>query len=92
MSLTIAKVKKIKIKIHYTFIIIFVLVTWSLSVHLIPISLSGLNFVIYLSIAVIGATVLFSSVMLHELAHSILATRYGIKSETDCIVHFRRRF
>lgn len=79
MSLTIAKVKKIKIKIHYTFIIIFVLVTWSLSVHLIPISLPGLNFVIYLSIGVIGATVLFSSVMLHELAHSILATRYGIK-------------
>jgi Zn-dependent protease/predicted transcriptional regulator len=79
MSVTIGKVKEIKIKIHYTFIIIFVLVTWSLSAHLIPMSLPGLSFVIYLSIGVIGAAVLFSSVILHELAHSIMAIRYGIK-------------
>ena len=55
------------------------LVTWSLSVHLIPISIPGLGFAIYLSIAVVGAAVLFSSVILHELAHSIMAIRYGIK-------------
>ena len=79
MSITIANVKKIKIKIHYTFIIIFVLVTWSLSAHLIPISLPGLSFGIYLSIGVIGAAVLFSSVILHELAHSFMAIRYGIR-------------
>lgn len=79
MSVTIGKVNGIKIKIHYTFIIIFILVTWSLSAHLIPMSLPGLSFVIYLSIGVIGAAVLFSSVILHELAHSIVAIRYGIK-------------
>ena len=31
MSITVAKVKSIRIKLHYTFVIIFVLVTWSLS-------------------------------------------------------------
>ena len=55
------------------------LVTWSLSVHLVPISLPGLSFAIYLSIAVVGAAVLFISVILHELAHSIMAIRCGIK-------------
>lgn len=79
MSITVAKVRNIRIKIHYTFIMIFVLVTWSLSAYLIPISIPGLNFAINLYIAVTGAAVLFSSVILHELAHSIMAIRYGIK-------------
>ena len=79
MSMTVAKIRGIRIKIHYTFIIIFVLVTWSLSAYLIPILLPGLSFAINLYVAVIGAAVLFSSVILHELAHSIMAIRYGIK-------------
>lgn len=79
MSITVAKVRNIRIKIHYTFIMIFVLVTWSLSAYLIPISIPGLSFASNLYIAVTGAAVLFGSVILHELAHSIMAIRYGIK-------------
>ncbi|HEY7226927.1 MAG TPA: site-2 protease family protein, partial [Nitrososphaeraceae archaeon] len=79
MSMTVAKIRGIKIKIHYTFIIIFALVTWSLSSYLIPTLIPGLNFAVNLYIAVTGAAVLFSSVILHELAHSIVAIRYGIK-------------
>src|SRR6266540_124142 len=79
MSMTVAKIRGIRIKIHYTFIIIFVLVTWSLSAYLIPTLIPGLSFAVNLYIAVTGAAVLFSSVILHELAHSIMAIRYGIK-------------
>ena len=79
MSMTVAKIRGIRIKIHYTFIIIFVLVTWSLSAYLIPTLIPGLSFAVNLYIAVTGAAVLFSSVILHELAHSIIAIRYGIK-------------
>ena len=79
MSMTVAKIRGIRIKIHYTFIIIFVMVTWSLSAYLIPTLIPGLGFAVNLYIAVSGASVLFSSVILHELAHSIMAIRYGIK-------------
>lgn len=79
MSMTVAKIRGIRIKIHYTFIIIFVMVTWSLSAYLIPTLIPGLGFAVNLYIAVSGAAVLFSSVILHELAHSIMAIRYGIK-------------
>ena len=79
MSFTIARVKGIKIRVHFTFLIVFALVTWTLSAHLIPAVLPGLAYAIYLSVAVIGAIILFSSVILHELAHSIMATRYRIK-------------
>jgi Zn-dependent protease/predicted transcriptional regulator len=79
MSMTVAKIRGIRIKIHYTFIIIFVMVTWSLSAYLIPTLIPGLGFAVNLYIAITGAAVLFSSVILHELAHSIMAIRYGIK-------------
>jgi Zn-dependent protease/predicted transcriptional regulator len=79
MSVTIAKVKGVKIRIHFTFFIVFALITWTLSAHLFPMLLPGLAYVIYLSVAVVGAIILFGSVILHELAHSIMATRYGIK-------------
>jgi Zn-dependent protease/predicted transcriptional regulator len=79
MSMTVARIRGIRIKIHYTFIIIFVMVTWSLSAYLIPTLIPGLGFAVNLYIAITGAAVLFSSVILHELAHSIMAIRYGIK-------------
>jgi len=79
MSVTIARVKGVKIRVHFTFLIVFALVTWTLSAHLIPMVLPGLAYVIYLSVAVVGAIILFGSVILHELAHSIMATRYQIK-------------
>ena len=79
MSITIARVKGIRIRVHFTFLIVFALVTWTLSAHLMPMVLPGLAYAIYLSVSVIGAIILFGSVILHELAHSIMATRYRIK-------------
>jgi Zn-dependent protease len=39
----------------------------------------GLNSIEYWIVGAIGAAVLFTSVLLHELTHSIIATRYGLK-------------
>lgn len=79
MSVTIAKVKGVKIRIHFTFFIVFALITWTLSTHLFPMLLPGLTYAVYLFVAVVGVVILFGSVILHELAHSIMATRYRIK-------------
>jgi len=73
MSMTVAKIRGIRIKIHYTFIIIFVMVAWSLSAYLVPTLIPGLGFAVNLYMAITGAAVLFSSVILHELGYSIMA-------------------
>lgn len=39
----------------------------------------GLNRVDYWLIGIIGAVILFISVLLHELAHCVIALRYGLK-------------
>lgn len=45
----------------FTFLIVFALVTWTLSAYLIPMLLPGLAYVIYLSVAVVVSIILFGS-------------------------------
>ena len=75
----VARVKGIPIRLHYTLIIVFFLITFTVSVHLMPNINPGLSMLEYWIMGIICAIILFISVLLHELAHSIIALRYGIK-------------
>lgn len=79
MSFQIARVKGIPIRLHYTLIIVFFLITFTVSVHLMPDIKPGLSSLEYWIMGIICAIILFVSVLLHELAHSVMALRYGIK-------------
>ena len=79
MSLQITKVRGIPIKIHFTLIIVFVLVSWTLATGFMPRLYPNLNSSDYWVMGITGAFILFFSVLLHELAHSILSLRYGLK-------------
>jgi Zn-dependent protease len=77
LSLQIAKVKGIPIKLHFTLAIVFVLIAWTLAVSYMPLFYPGLPQSAYWTMGILGAIVLFISVLLHELSHSIVAKRYG---------------
>src|ERR671921_862598 len=78
MSLQIARVKGIPIKIHFTLIIVFVLVSWTLASGTMPRYFPNLDSPSYWAMGISGAFILFLSVLLHELAHSILSLKYGL--------------
>src|SRR5919112_5375294 len=78
MSLQIARVKGIPIKIHFTLIIVFVLVSWTLASGTMPRYFPNLYPPSYWIMGISGAFILFFSVLLHELAHSTLSLRYGL--------------
>jgi Zn-dependent protease len=79
MSLQIGTIKKIPIKLHFTLIIVFFLISWTLAVGFMPRYYPNLTDVQYWIMGIIGAIVLFVSVLLHELSHSLLSIRYGIR-------------
>ncbi|MFL6413670.1 MAG: site-2 protease family protein [Nitrososphaeraceae archaeon] len=79
MSLQITKIKGIPIRLHFTLIIVFFLITWTLSASLMPEIHPGLSRRDYWIIGIFGAGTSFISILLHELAHSIVALRYGLK-------------
>jgi Zn-dependent protease len=79
LSLQVTKIKGIPIRLHFTLIIVFFLITWTLAARLMPEIYPGLARTEYWIIGILGASILFISVLLHELAHSIVALKYGLK-------------
>jgi Zn-dependent protease len=79
LSLQVAKIKGIPIRLHFTLVIVFFLIAWALAAMLMPEIYPGLNISVYWIMGIIGAIILLVSVLLHELAHSIVALRYGLK-------------
>lgn len=79
MSIQVSRIKGIPIRLHFTLIVVFFLITWTLATHFMPQNYPSLTTIEYWIMGAIGAAVLFISVLLHELAHSIIATRYGLK-------------
>lgn len=79
MSLQIAKVKNIPIKLHFTLIIVFLLLAWTASSNFMPTYFPNLSVIQYWIMGIISAVVLFISVLLHELAHSLQSLKYGLK-------------
>ncbi len=78
MSLQIGHIKGISIRLHFTLIITFVLIDWTLATYFMPQYIKGLTSVDYWFMGSAGTGLLFFSILLHELAHSMVATKYNI--------------
>ena len=74
----IGKIAGIDIDIHVSWIIILVLLTVSLATGWFPQLYSRWSTASYWLIALLSSLLLFVSVLLHELAHSLVARRRGL--------------
>lgn len=69
----------IKVTINYSWLIIFLLVTWGLSAGYFPRYFPDYSAQTYWGAGLIAAILFFASILIHELSHSIVAVRSGIK-------------
>jgi Zn-dependent protease/predicted transcriptional regulator len=67
-----------EVRIDLSWIIIAVLVAWSLSTGLFPVYFNNLSIETYWLMGIIGAAGLFLSIIFHEFSHSLVARRYGM--------------
>ena len=77
-SWRIATIMGIPIRVHFSWLIIFGLITWSLSTFYFPKAAPQLPAVSYWFGGALAAVLLFVSVAFHELAHSLIALRYRL--------------
>jgi Zn-dependent protease len=79
LSLQVTRIKGIPIRLHFTLIVVFFLILWTLATRFMPQLYPNLSQIDYWIMDAVGALILFISVLLHELAHSLVAIRYGLK-------------
>lgn len=77
-SVKIASIMGIPIKVHFSWLIIFGLITWSLSSFYFPQAAPELPRASYWLNGAVAALFLFFSVAFHELSHSFVALRYKL--------------
>jgi Zn-dependent protease len=74
----LGKVFGIQFRLHYTWFIIFFLITFSLSWQVFPLYYPGWSQLLYWAIGIVTSLLFFASVLAHELAHSLVGRANGI--------------
>ncbi len=77
-GLPLFRILGFQVKLDASWLILAVLVTWSLTAGYFPVRYEGLSGPTYLWMGVAGALGLFGSIVFHELSHSLVARRYGM--------------
>ena len=68
----------IPINVNASWVLIYALITWTLAVGYFPRQLPGMEPLAYWANGLLAALLLFTSVLIHELAHSLVAIRSGL--------------
>jgi Zn-dependent protease/CBS domain-containing protein len=67
-----------QVSIDWSWILIAILITWSLSTGWFPFQYEDLSTGTYWAMGIVGALGLFLSIIAHEMSHSLVARRYGL--------------
>jgi Zn-dependent protease/predicted transcriptional regulator len=68
-----------QVRIDLSWIIIAVLIAWSLSMGFFPFRFKGLSTQTYWIMGIVGAIGFFLSIIVHEFCHSLVARKYGLR-------------
>lgn len=77
-SFHLGHIAGIEIGVNYTWIIAFIIISWSLAKGFFPQQAPGYSTAIYWILGMLSSILLFVAVLLHELAHSLYARSRGI--------------
>jgi Zn-dependent protease len=77
-AISLGRVLGIPIGVDYSWFLIFTLVTWTLATSYFPAEFRYWSTAQYWIVGAVTAILMFGSVLLHELGHSVIAMRYKI--------------
>ena len=80
-SFRVASILGIEIRIDVSWFVIFFLILWTFSQGVFPAEYPGLPLWTYFAMGLVGALLFFSSLLAHELSHSVVARHRGIPVE-----------
>jgi Zn-dependent protease/CBS domain-containing protein len=80
-SLRLGRVAGIPVAIHWSVLVVVLLLAWSLADGVLPQTAPGHSAATYWSAGFVGTVLLLASLLAHELAHAVVARRCGVEVE-----------
>jgi len=77
-SIRLGRLRGIEIGVHYSWLLVFALLTFSLAVGVFPSWYPGWSSGTYWAVGALASVLLFASVLAHELGHSLVAQSRGV--------------
>lgn len=87
-GVTLFRLWGIPVRIDASWLVIAVLIVWTLSVAYFPQVVPGLDRSLYWLVGSLSALLFFSSVLVHELSHCLVARHYGLPVESVTLFIF----
>ena len=84
-TLRIGKIAGIDIGVHYSWFVGVTYFLWSLRSRFLPSLYEGWSPATFWAMGVAAALLLYASVLVHELAHSVVARRLGVEVEGNAL-------
>lgn len=80
-NLSLGRIAGIRVGLNWSLLVVVALIAWSLAVGFFPSEVPGRGVGFYWLAGVIAAIVFLASLLAHELAHSLVAQRSGVRVE-----------
>lgn len=74
-GLTIGRIAGVRVAVHWSWLVVFVLIAWTLAEAVFPERNPGLSHVTYVVMALVASAAYFGGLLLHELGHALQARR-----------------
>ncbi len=87
-SLKLGRIAGIEIRVHYSWLFVALVVTWSLAAGYFPARYRSWSAEAYWIAGIAAALLFFASVLLHELAHSLVARARGSRVQSITLFIF----
>jgi Zn-dependent protease len=78
-NVTLLRVRGVPIGVHWSWALVFGLLSWSLATSLFPSTYPGLGSSTYVVMGIVTALLFFASIVLHELGHTFRALKEGMR-------------
>ncbi len=87
-SYRLFRIAGVDVGVHPSWFVVFGLVTWSLASGYYPQALGDANTTLHWALGAISALLLFAAVLVHELAHSLVARAQGLDARSITLFIF----
>ncbi len=91
-NISLGRIFGIHVGFNWSLLVVAALIAWSLATGILPSAAPDQTSSAYWTAGVVSAFVFLASLLAHELAHSVVAVRRGVKvegSRSGCLAAFR---